>query len=117
MIAILFCACVLLILQVLTPFWWWIAVVPFLFGLLFAKKSGKAFGGGLLIGAIVWGGAGLYFFLTSGRLIAGRVAAMFSLGSGWLMVLVTGALGALVAALAAFSGYLVRGQTYTSDKT
>ena len=117
MIALVFSAFVLLALHVLTPFWWWIAVVPFLYGLVFARKSGRALSGGLLIGAIVWGGGGLYFFLTSGRLIAGRIAAMFGLGAGWLMVLVTGALGALVAALAAFSGHLIRGQTYTFDKS
>ena len=52
----------------------------------------------------------LYLYLTSGRIIAGRIAALFGLGQdcGWLMVLLTGLLGALVAALAALAGASVR---------
>jgi hypothetical protein len=108
MIALAASAAVLLVLQIGTPFWWWVVAVPFVYGLVFVKKNGRAFGGGMLIGAIVWGGAGLYFYIASGRLIAGRMAGMFRIGPGWLMIFATALLGALVAGLAAFAGRSLR---------
>ena len=90
--------------------WIWLALVPLAFGLATYTSPAKAAGRGAAAGFLSWFGVSLYLYLTCGRIIAGRIAALFGLGqsSGWLMVLVTGLLGAFVAALAALSGASVR---------
>ena len=90
--------------------WSWVALVPLAFGLAAGVPPLKAAGRGAAAGLISWLGASLYFYLTSGRIIAGRMAAMFGLGRGrgWLMVAVTGLLGGLVAGLAAYAGASLR---------
>lgn len=90
--------------------WIWLALVPLAFGLAAHASPGRAAGRGAVAGFVSWFGVSLYFYLTCGRIIAGRIAAMFGLGqnSGLLMVMVTGLLGALVAALAALAGASVR---------
>ena len=90
--------------------WLWVALVPLAFGLATGTSNLKAAGRGFAAGGLSWLGTALYFYLTSGRIIAGRVAAMFGLGPnrGWLMVILTGLMGALVAGLAAFAGASIR---------
>jgi hypothetical protein len=90
--------------------WLWVALVPLAFGLAAHASPARAAGRGSAAGGISWLGAALVFYLTSSGIIAGRVAAMFGLGRnrGWLMVLLTGLLGALVAGLAAYAGASLR---------
>jgi hypothetical protein len=103
-------ALILIGLELVIPFWAWIAVTPFVFGLASGKPCRWAAWRGAAAGALSWLGASLYIYMTSGRIIAGRVAAMFGLGRdrGWLMVIVTGFLGAFIAALAACAGASLR---------
>jgi len=108
MIPLAACTIALLILHILTPFWWWIAVVPLVYGFFFAKEDERSFWEGFLAGAVVWGGAAAFFFFTSGKIIAGRMAGMFRLGKGWLMLALTAILGGLVAGLASFAGHSFR---------
>jgi hypothetical protein len=86
--------------------WIWVAGVPLAFGLAARASIRRTTGRGAAAGGLAWVGASLFFYLTSGRIIAGRVAAMFGLGShrGWLMIVLSGLAGALVAGLAAFAG-------------
>ena len=103
-------AVLIAILELTLQSWAWVALVPLAFGLATSVSSFKAAGRGALAGLSSWLGAGLYFYLTSGRIISGRMAAMFGLGRGrgWVMVLATGLLGGLVAGLAAFAGACIR---------
>jgi len=104
-------ALVILALELVLPFWAWVAAAPFVYGLLFEKKSGRALLRGFAAGGLSWLGGSLYFYLTSGSIVAGRVAAMLGLGSdrGWIMVLASGLIGAIIAGLAAFAGSSLRG--------
>lgn len=102
MTAILACALIMLVLHLLTPYWWWVMIVPFAYGAAAAKSGWKAIRTGFFAAGLLWLGGSLYFFLTGSGIIAGRVAKMFGLGGSWLMIPVT----ALVAA--AFSGYAIR---------
>jgi hypothetical protein len=104
-------ALIILALELALPFWAWVAAAPFVHGLLFEKKSGRALVRGFAAGGLIWLGGSLYFYLTSSRIVAGRVAAMLGLGQsrGWLMVLATGLLGAIIAGLAAFAGSSLMG--------
>jgi len=108
MTAILVCLLTMLALQVLTPFWWWIMVVPFAYGAAAARSGGKALLTGLAAAGILWLGASLILYLTGSGLIAGRMATMFKLGDSRLLVLATGLVAALAAGLAGYSGYAVR---------
>lgn len=108
MIAILLCLLVMLVLQILTPFWWWIMIVPFVFGVAGAKSGGKAFLTGFLSGGILWLGGSVYYFVNGSRIVAERMANMFGLGSSWLMILLTALIGAVAAGFSSYAGYAVR---------
>ena len=108
MTAILVCLLSMLALQVLTPFWWWIMIVPFAYGATAARSGGRALLTGLAAAGILWLGASLILYLTGSGLIAARMAAMFKLGDSRLLVLATGLVAALAAGLAGYSGYAVR---------
>jgi MFS family permease len=90
--------------------WFWVALVPLAFGLAAHVSPALAAGRGAAAGGSSWLGTAAYFYLTSGGIIAGRMAAMFGLGRkrGWLLVLLTGLLGTLVAGLAAYAGASLR---------
>ncbi len=90
--------------------WIWVALVPLAFGLAAKTAPGRAAGRGAVAGGLSWFGASLYLYLTSSRIIADRVAAMFGIGQnrGWLMVMVAGLLGAIVAGLSALAGASLR---------
>jgi hypothetical protein len=88
-------ALVILGLESVLPFWAWVAAAPFVYGLLFEKRNGRAFVRGFAAGGLSWLGG----------------SAMLGLGQsrGWIMVLATGLVGAVIAGLAAFAGSSLRG--------
>ncbi|MBN2345110.1 MAG: hypothetical protein JXO51_01885 [Candidatus Aminicenantes bacterium] len=99
--------------------WVWVMGVPLAFGLA-ARVSGlRAAGRGAAAGGLAWLGSALYLYLTSGRLVAGRVAAMLGLPlrSGWIMVVVSGILAALAAGLAAYAGAGLRAALAGTEKS
>jgi MFS family permease len=108
MIDIALLSLVLLGFHLFVPGWFWIAALPFLYGLLFAKTAPRALIKGAAAGGLVWTGSAAYLYFGGAQLIAGRIGGMFGLRPRWLMVLVTGALGALVAGAAALFGRWVR---------
>ena len=97
MIAVLVCLLVMLGLQVLTPFWWWVMIVPFAYGAAAARSGGKAMRTGFVSAGLLWLGASVYLFLTGSGIITERVAKMFGLRASWPMILIT----ALVAGISA----------------
>jgi len=103
-------AVLIAVLELALQSWAWVALVPLAFGLASGAQPLKAAGRGAAAGLISWLGAGLFFYMTSGLIIAGRMSAMFGLGRsrGWLMVIITGLAGAMVAGLAAFAGASLR---------
>lgn len=88
--------------------WTWIAGVPLAFGLAARASVRRAAGRGAAAGLLAWMGGALVLYLSSGRIIAGRMAAMLGLGRGWLMIPAAGLLGALLAGLAALAGASLR---------
>lgn len=103
-------AVLIIVLEAGTQSWIWVAGVPLAFGMAAHVSCRRAAGRGAVAGGLSWLLASLYFYFTSGRIIAGRVAAMFGLpeGSGWPMIIFTGLLGALAAGLAAYAGAAFR---------
>jgi hypothetical protein len=108
MIAVLACLLVMLALQVLTPFWWWVMIVPFAYGAAAARSGWKALRTGFLSAGLLWLGSSLYFFLTGSRTITKRMAKMFGLGDSWLMIPATALIAGLAAAFSGYAGFAVR---------
>jgi hypothetical protein len=108
MIAVLVCLFVMLGLHILTPYWWWVMIVPFAYGAAAARSGGKAMRTGFLSAGLLWLGASITFALTGGGIITGRMAQMFGLGASWLMILVTALVAAVAAAFSGYTGYAVR---------
>jgi hypothetical protein len=108
MTAVLVCAAVMLVLHLLTPYWWWVMIVPFAYGAAAARSGWKALRIGFIAAGLLWIGGSLYFFLTGGRIITERMARMFGLGASGLMILLTALLAALAAAFAGYAGFAVR---------
>lgn len=108
MIGILACTMLILILQLTIPFWWWIMLVPFLYCLLLSKSGWKGFRTGAVSAGLTWLGMSAYLYLTSSKIIAGRVAMIFGLNVSWLMILVTVLVAALSGGIAGLAGGMLK---------
>ena len=109
MTVILVCLLIMLGLHLLTPYWWWVMIVPFSYGAAAAQSRGKAFRTGFFAAGLLWLGTSLYLYLTGSLLIASRMAGMFGLGKSWLMIFITGLIAAVAAGVSGYAGYAVRG--------
>ncbi|ARA94713.1 hypothetical protein AWN76_017165 [Rhodothermaceae bacterium RA] len=111
---ILLCLLILLALQWITPFWWWVMVVPFGYALGWARSGGDGFLTGAASAGLLWLGAALLLALTSADLVAARVATMLNLGgAAWVLALATGLVAALAAGLAGSTGFYLRAALQT----
>ncbi len=88
--------------------WWSIAIPGLLFGYLFNKKGWTSFSLGFLALFLLWGGQALYIHFANNAILSTRIAEMLSVGSPFLVVLITGLLGGLVSGLATLTGSLVK---------
>lgn len=98
----------MLFLQLLTPFWWWIMMVPFLYGIVKARSGWKGFGVGMASAGLLWLFGSLYYWLTGGGTIAQRVAIMMKLGSPLLLIAAITLVAVLAGGFAGNSGYFLR---------
>ncbi len=109
MIAAAVLAAVMLVLHLLTPYWWWAMIVPFAYGLVVAPKAWRAAATGLASAGVLWFAAAAFALLTGSRIIASRMALMFGLSGGpWLMAAVTAAVAGIAGAVGALAGYSIK---------
>lgn len=108
MIATLVLLAAMLVLHLLTPFWWWIMLLPFAYGTAAARSGGEAFRTGSLSAGLLWLGAAVLFLLTGADLIAARMASLLGLGASWLMVPATALPAAVAAGVSAAAGFAIR---------
>jgi hypothetical protein len=108
MTAILVCMAVILGLQLVTPYWWWVMLVPFVYGAAAAHSGWAAFRAGFIAAGLVWLGGSAYSYLFGGRIVAERMAVMFGLGGAGLMMAATALVAAFAAGTAGLAGYVVR---------
>ncbi|KAA0230129.1 hypothetical protein EDS67_08825 [candidate division KSB1 bacterium] len=103
------CFIVMLILQLATPFWWWIMLVPFLFGMLGATSAWQGARTGMFSAGFLWLSAGLFYWLTASQIITARVAKMlgerFEVESVILVFAVTTMVAALAGGASAATGF------------
>lgn len=96
------------ILQYFGP-WWTVVVAPFLVLLWRPTASSfHAFLVGFAAIALLWFGYGLYQHSSTGGAMSNRIAQIFSLPNGIILLIVTTLVGGLVGGFAALSGCLVR---------
>ncbi len=88
--------------------WWVVALVGLWIQLLLPLRAGKAFGCTFLAAFLGWAVVALYYDINNHHILSGRMATLFGLPSGWLMPLVTGLIGGLVAGLSALTLALLR---------
>lgn len=90
--------------------WWSIAIVAFLVALLLPQSLGRSFLAGFLGIFILWGVLSLWIDIKNDSLLSTKMAELFGLPAGILLVLVTALVGALVGGFAAMSGSSLRGR-------
>lgn len=95
-----------LLLQLVSPWWW--TFVPLIVLLAYLLRSrnwlARPFLTGFVAIFLLWGGAALWQDLGNEGLLSYRMAGLFSLPSGWMLVLITGLIGGLLGGLAAWTG-------------
>lgn len=89
--------------------WWGIAVTSLLVALLVHQKAGKAFLAGFLGVFLLWAGIAWWIDMKNNGVLSKKIASILPLGgNAILLIIVTGFVGGLVAAMAAMSGSFLR---------
>ena len=101
------------ILQFFTP-WWTVSVVPFLVFIWRPLPSFRAFLISFIAIALLWFAYGLYLHISSDGAMSNRIAQIFSLPNGILLLLVTALVGGLAGGFSGLAGSLMR-QTFTGN--
>jgi len=88
--------------------WWSFAVCAFIVALAIHQKGWKAFLAAFLALALLWGVLALYYDLRNEHLLSSKIAALLSVGSSVVLVIMTALVGGLVAGFAALTGSYLR---------
>jgi len=104
----LVCLTAILVLQVTTHFWWWILVVPFVYGALASSSGWDGFRSGMLGAGGLWAVAAAWQLSTSAQRVSQRVAEMLQAGSPGAVLAVTVLVAMIVGGLAGSAGYSLR---------
>ncbi|MCF7823078.1 MAG: hypothetical protein K9N35_02810 [Candidatus Marinimicrobia bacterium] len=108
MISMLTTLVLVFILQLLFYYWWWIILIPLLLGFLEKDSVSRAVLGNGLGVFLLWFGMSLYQWNKGGEIIVTRVVEVMGVGNGFVLALVTGIIGLLLAAVAAYAGFSLR---------
>lgn len=95
------------LLQMFAP-WWVIAIIPFLVLIWRSAGPSGAFWTGFLGVAVPWLLYGYYQHFISDGAMSDRVATIFMLPSGTLLLIVTAVIAGLVGGFSALSGHWAR---------
>ena len=95
------------IFQVFAP-WWIIALIPFLIISWRPASALTSFLTSFAAIAVLWFSYGLYLHVNSEGSISNRIAEIFSLPNGMILLVVTTLIGGLVGGMAGLSGFFVR---------
>ena len=104
----LLCLAAIFVLQLVTHFWWWIVVVPFVYGALAGSSGWDGFRSGMLGAGGLWLVAAAWQLTTSAQLVSQRVAEMLQVGSPGTVLAATILIAMIVGGLAGSAGYSLR---------
>jgi hypothetical protein len=95
------------VLSLILP-WWIIAVVAFLISLIIPVPPFKAFLAAFTAIFVLWAVQALIIYQGPAENFAKKVGTLFTAGAPYLIVIISGITGALVAGLSAASGALIK---------
>ena len=95
------------LLQMFLP-WWVIGIIPFVVGYTMSRKGRQAWWAGFLGIFLLWGIHALVLHLRTDGILSDKIAELFFLPSGLLLVLVTALFGAIPAGLSGLAGYYLK---------
>ncbi len=91
--------------------WWAIAIVAFIVAVVIPQSAGRSFLTGFLALLLLWGGLSFYISNSNQNILAHKVSMLIiGMDNPYLLMLVTGLIGALVGGFAALTGAFVRGK-------
>ena len=108
MLNILICFIIMLILQLIIPFWFWIMIVPFGYNIVRPSSGWMRFGIGAVSAGLLWLLGSLYHWLSAGEFIVQRVAIMIKFDSPWILIAAATLIAVLAGGFAGSSGCLFR---------
>ncbi len=88
--------------------WWTIAVVPAIVHIWRPTSYGSAFIQSCLAVGLLWFGYALYIQINSQGAMSDRMAQVFSLPNGYVLLGISTIVGALVAGTSGMAGYSIR---------
>lgn len=89
--------------------WWGIAIIALLVGLLVKQVAGLSFLSGFLGVFLLWAALAWWIDIKNNSVLSERIANVLPLGgNSFLLIIVTGIVGGLVAGFAAMSGAYLR---------
>jgi hypothetical protein len=96
--------------------WWTIAITAFLVAVLFNQRAWKAFVAGFLGLLLLWGGVAFWIDIKNESILSARIGELLGIGNNsFLLILITGFIGGLVAGFAALSGSYLRNKKVNSE--
>lgn len=88
--------------------WWSLSIPCLIFGGWLGKKAGHSFLFGFLGVGGLWLLQTLFIDIQNNGILTTRIAELFSLPSGYLVILLTIVIGGLAGGLSTLTGYLAR---------
>ncbi|MGB0839901.1 MAG: hypothetical protein ACPGXL_07160 [Chitinophagales bacterium] len=90
--------------QLILPWWWIIAIVAGMVALFSDMKGVAAFVSGFLAIILLWGVYAISVNINNSGILSARIAELFQLSSGGMVILLTLLIGGLIGGLGAWSG-------------
>ena len=116
LVALLLTALLSFISGLYIAWWWFFAIIAFIVALLVHQKPGKAFAAGFLALFFLWIGLAFWIDIKNESILSAKIAGLLPLGgSTFLLIVITGFIGGLVAGLAALSGSFLRSSDQHPD--
>lgn len=107
MILALLIALVAWLLSLFIP-WWSVFIPGVILGAILGRSGSYSFFWGFAGIAAMWLLQTLWIDFSNSGVLATRIADLFSLPSGWLLILITVLIGGLIGGFTALTGYLFR---------
>ncbi len=89
--------------------WWSIAIAAFVVAALIPQNPGVSFVTGFLAVLLLWGGLSFWISNNNEHILAHKISLLIlKMDSPYVLILVTGLIGGIIAGLAALSGSFLR---------
>jgi hypothetical protein len=88
--------------------WWSVAIAAFLVGIFLPQRTGLDFLSGFLGIFLLWALVAFWLDAENNSILSYKIAALFKLGSSFLLILVASFIGALVGGFAGMAGSSLR---------